>query len=175
MVYIHKESMEATIFRPQQPWGPCHPRPETIHKVATKSLSSRLGSTAREQEAVTVTLQTSWGARQVLPFIPRKNEVGWACLHSASELRPCSSLLRLETSSESVWFFFKSLLNLLQYCFCLCFVFFWPRGMWDLISWSRDRTCSPWTGRQSLNHWTDGEFPESSVILKGRNRQPKGH
>ena len=26
-------------------------------------------------------------------------------------------------------FFFKSLLNLLQYCFCFMFWFFWPRGM----------------------------------------------
>ena len=34
-------------------------------------------------------------------------------------------------------FFFKSLLNLLQYYFCFVFCFFWPQGMWDrTISWS---------------------------------------
>ena len=36
------------------------------------------------------------------------------------------------------YFFFKSLLSLLQYCFCFCVLFFWPQGMWDLSSLTRD-------------------------------------
>ena len=34
------------------------------------------------------------------------------------------------------------------------FLVFWPRGMWDLSSLTRDQTRTPCVGRQSLNHWT---------------------
>ena len=40
----------------------------------------------------------------------------------------------------------------------LCFGF-WPRGMWDLSSLTRDGTHTPCLGRQSLNHWTAREVP----------------
>ena len=59
----------------------------------------------------------------------------------------------------SLLWLFKSLLNLLQYCFCFMFLFLWPRGMWDLSSLTRDRTHSPLIGRQNLNHWTTREVP----------------
>ena len=36
---------------------------------------------------------------------------------------------------------------------------FWPQGMWDLSSLTRDQTCTPFIGRQSLNHWTAREVP----------------
>ena len=62
------------------------------------------------------------------------------------------------SSSYGFWyicyFFFKSLLNLLQYCFHV--LVFWPRGMWDLSSLTRDRT---WIGRQSFNYWTTRDVP----------------
>ena len=51
--------------------------------------------------------------------------------------------------------FLKSLLNLLQYCF-------W--GMWDLTSLTRDQTCTPCIGRQSVNHWTTREVPGCMYI-----------
>ena len=60
-----------------------------------------------------------------------------------------------------MWTFLKSLLNLLQYCFCFMFLFFWPRGMWDLSSPTRDRICTPCIERRSLNHWTAREIPSS--------------
>ena len=47
----------------------------------------------------------------------------------------------------------KSLLNLLQYCFCFMFDF-WLRSMWDLSSQTRDQTHTPCIEGQSLNHWT---------------------
>ena len=48
-----------------------------------------------------------------------------------------------------------SLLNLLQYCFyCFSVLFFWPRGLGDVSSLTRDGTCTPCVGRRSLNHWT---------------------
>ena len=39
----------------------------------------------------------------------------------------------------------------------LCFLVFWPQGVWDLSFLTRDRTCTPCTGKQSLNHWTTRE------------------
>ena len=42
-----------------------------------------------------------------------------------------------------MWTTFKSLLNLLPYCFCLMFFIFWPQGMWDVSSLTRDRTYTP--------------------------------
>ena len=36
---------------------------------------------------------------------------------------------------------------------------FWPWGMWDLYSPTRDRTCIPCIGWRSLNHWTTRKAP----------------
>ena len=49
--------------------------------------------------------------------------------------------------------FLKSLSNLLQYCFCFMFWIFWPQGLWDLSSATRNQIRTPCTGRWSLNHW----------------------
>ena len=62
--------------------------------------------------------------------------------------------------------FLKSLLNLLQYASALCFVFFWPRCMWDFNSLTRGQTHTPCIGRQSLNHWTTREVPLRLVLKR---------
>ena len=49
--------------------------------------------------------------------------------------------------------FLKSLLNLLQYCFCLRSVFFF-------FGWE---ACTPCIGRWSLNHWTTREVPKGPL------------
>ena len=79
------------------------------------------------------------------------------------------SWTRLSDWTEMNWYtylrflwcgpFLKSLLNLLQYCFCFMLWCFWSQGMWDLSSPTRDRTHHPCTGRWSLNHWTTREGP----------------
>ena len=56
----------------------------------------------------------------------------------------------------------KSLLNLLQYCFCFMFGVFWPQGMWDRSFSTRDQTGTPCIGRQSLKRWTTREVPATS-------------
>ena len=38
---------------------------------------------------------------------------------------------------------------------------FQPQSIWDLSSLTRNRTCTPSIGRQSLNHWTTRVVPES--------------
>ena len=58
--------------------------------------------------------------------------------------------------------FFGALFSL-HWIFCnitsvLCFGF-WPQGMWDIRSLTRDWTCTPCIGRQSLNHWTSRKVP----------------
>ena len=52
---------------------------------------------------------------------------------------------------------FKSSLNLLQYCFCFMFYFFWPGGMWDPSSLTTVQTWTPYIGRQSLNFLLPGK------------------
>ena len=56
--------------------------------------------------------------------------------------------------------FLKSLLNLLQYCFCFIFWFFGPWDMWDLRSPSKDWTHSLCLERRSLSHCTTREVPQ---------------
>ena len=41
---------------------------------------------------------------------------------------------------------------------------FWPRGIWDFSSPTRDRTWTPCFGRQSLNHWTGREVPKKAAF-----------
>ena len=41
-----------------------------------------------------------------------------------------------------MWSILTVILNLLQYCFCFGFGFFWQRGMWDLNSPTRGQTCT---------------------------------
>ena len=68
-------------------------------------------------------------------------------------------------------FFKKSLLNLLQYCFCFMFVClfvcFWPRGIWDLSSPNKDQTHNPFIGRRGLNHWTAREVSVPQFFILG--------
>ena len=61
-------------------------------------------------------------------------------------------------------FGFKSLLNLLQYCFCFRFWFFWYQAMWVLSSETRDPAHTPCNGRQRLNHWTTREAPRDTFL-----------
>ena len=63
-----------------------------------------------------------------------------------------------------MWIFLKTLLNLLQYCFCFMFLIFWPWGMWDFSSPTRDWTSTTYVGGHSLNHWTARKTPRSFIF-----------
>ena len=56
-----------------------------------------------------------------------------------------------------MWTTFKVFIEFVKYCFYFTFWFFWPWGMQDLSSLTRDRTHTPIIGRQSLNQWTSRE------------------
>ena len=60
-------------------------------------------------------------------------------------------------------FFFKSLLNLFQYCLFYVLVFR-PSGMWNLGSLTRDWTQTPCIGRWSLNPWAARKAPPSLLV-----------
>ena len=46
---------------------------------------------------------------------------------------------------------------------------FWPWGMWDLSSPTKDWSCTPCLERQSLNHWTTRKAPLiHSLLYKSR-------
>ena len=62
----------------------------------------------------------------------------------------------------------KSVLNLLQHYFCFIvfvFVLFWPQGMWDLSSPTRNQICTLCIGRWTLDHWTSKEVPGLTFII----------
>ena len=44
--------------------------------------------------------------------------------------------------------------------------FYWPWGMWELSSLTRDQTHTPCIGKQNLNHWTTREVPQWPVLIK---------
>ena len=58
-----------------------------------------------------------------------------------------------------MWTILKVFIECYHIASILCFGLFWPGGMWVLGSPTRDQTCTPSTGRQSLNHWTAREVP----------------
>ena len=43
---------------------------------------------------------------------------------------------------------------------------FWPQGMWNLNSPTRDQTHTPCVGRRNLNHWTAQDVPGRISILQ---------
>ena len=76
---------------------------------------------------------------------------------------------------RSIWYIplLKSVLNLLQYCFCFYALVFWPLGMWNLSSLTRDQTHISSIVRQSLNHWTAWEVPKVAVLFSSSNSSTK--
>ena len=59
---------------------------------------------------------------------------------------------------------FKVFIEFLTILLLLYFVFFWPQGLWDLSSPTRDWTCTPGIGRWSLNLWTTREVLELGLL-----------
>ena len=60
-----------------------------------------------------------------------------------------------------MWIIFKVSIEFVATLLLLYVLVFWPWGMWDLSSPTRDRTCTPYIARKSLNHWTGREVPTS--------------
>ena len=61
-----------------------------------------------------------------------------------------------------MWTIFKVFIEFVTILLLFYVLVFWPRGMWDLSSPTRNRTRTPFIGRRSLNHWTPREVPSTS-------------
>ena len=70
-----------------------------------------------------------------------------------SKDRPHMSLFVL------MWNFFKVFIEFVAILLLLYVLVFWPGGMWDLSSPTRDQTYTPCTGRPSPIHRTAREVP----------------
>ena len=62
-------------------------------------------------------------------------------------------------------FFKKSLLTSVTILLLFYVLVFWPWGMWDLSSQTRDWTCTLCIRRWSLNHWTTREIPGTHYLI----------
>ena len=58
-----------------------------------------------------------------------------------------------------MWTIFKVFIEFVTILLLFYVLVFWPQGMWDLSSPTRDRTRTHCVGRRSLNHWTAREVP----------------
>ena len=64
-----------------------------------------------------------------------------------------------------MWTSFKVFIEFVTILLLFYVLVFWPRGMWDLSSPTRDQTHTPCIGRRSLNNWTTREIPKYSFYL----------
>ena len=58
-----------------------------------------------------------------------------------------------------MWTVFKVFIEFVTILLLFYVLVFWLRGIWDLNTLARDRTCTPYIGRQSPNHWIAREVP----------------
>ena len=64
-----------------------------------------------------------------------------------------------------MWTIFKVFIDSVTILLLFYVLVFWPPGMWDLSSPTRDRTRTPCTGRGSLNHWAAREVPTRHILF----------
>ena len=64
-----------------------------------------------------------------------------------------------------MWTILKVFIEFLTASFLFYVSLFWPQGMWDFSSLTKDWTCTPYIGRQSLNHWTASKVPRIKIKL----------
>ena len=66
-----------------------------------------------------------------------------------------------------MWTIFKVFIEFVTILLLFYVLDFWQRGMWDLITPTRDWTHTPCIGRLSLNHWTAREVPIGPFYMQG--------
>jgi len=64
-----------------------------------------------------------------------------------------------------MWPIFKVFIEFVTVLLLFNVLAFWPQGIWDLSTLTRDRTCTPCFGRGNLNHWTAREAPRDLIRL----------
>ena len=60
-----------------------------------------------------------------------------------------------------LWTIFNVFIEFVTILLLFYVLVFWPEGMWDLSSPTRDQTCTLCLGRPSFNRWTTREVPST--------------
>ena len=131
----------------------------------------------------TVDPQSLFSAGTPLPFPPTSPQAGKVagleCMQLTlwglfwSKVNKASLLLMEEREKKVCLFFFffkwgpflKSLLTLLQHCFCFMFWFLGQEACGILVPRPGIELWISCSGRQSLNHWTSGEVPKVCLLF----------
>ena len=70
-----------------------------------------------------------------------------------------------------MWTILKGFIKCVTVLFLLYVLIFWPQGIWDLSSLTRDQTRAPYIERQSLNHRTTREVPTGGSFDDAREER----
>ena len=79
--------------------------------------------------------------------------------NASSNLLPIFNFFKFFQSYFLMWTIFKVFIEFITILLLFYVLVFWPRGMWDLSSPTRDRTRIPCIVKWSPNHWTTREVP----------------
>ena len=97
-------------------------------------------------------------------------DVMWREIPSQKGFTYCKCGLSVVSEARVVlfflmWIIFKVFIEFVTISLLFYVLFFWPRGMWDLSSPTRDQTHTPCTGRRNLNQCTTREVPRVVLFL----------
>ena len=81
----------------------------------------------------------------------------WATIHGVEKSRTQLSYFTFHFFTFDVWAIFIVFIEFVTILLLFDVLGFWPQGIWDLGSLTRDGTCIHCIGRGSLNHWTTRE------------------
>ena len=70
-----------------------------------------------------------------------------------------------------MWAILKGFIKFVTVLLLLYVLIFWPQGIWDLSSLTRDRTRVPCIERGRLNHWTTSEVPTEGSFDDAREER----
>ena len=71
-----------------------------------------------------------------------------------------------------MWKCFNVFIELVTLLLLFCVLIFWPWGIWELDSLTRNQTYTPCIGRRSLNYWTAREIPTIGYFESGQENAP---
>ena len=74
-----------------------------------------------------------------------------------------------------MWTIFKVFIEFVTILLLFYILVFWPGGIWDLSSPTRDRTHTPCIGKRSLNHWIARDVLQSLNLIKHPGAQRDLH
>ena len=108
---------------------------------------------------------TKWIQKTHIPFAVLQEPQSNTSLDSVTKTEATLHWICFFLKIFLMWTIFKVFIEFVTILLLFYVSVFWPRGMWDLSSTTRDWTCTPCIGRQSLNHWTAREVLAWNIEL----------